>query len=195
MKPSLYGKNPGKLKYDKDYIKNCSELELFIQVNKFYAPIKMYNQYQNEVSYLNKMINFYRFTEEKELEDYFISKTKYLNERLSYIEEHINDQEWLYAMDFTILQSSRFGTNIKYNPEGRIILTEEFNNWYDNWHLYIANMDKATLNFYRTCRYENKHLDKFNLENPIINENNIETIDITKPYTYKLKEKSIRHII
>ena len=69
MKASLYGKNPGKLKYDVDYIKNCSEIELFVLVNTFYEPLHSYNNKITLLKYFNKMKDFYKLTNEKELEN------------------------------------------------------------------------------------------------------------------------------
>ena len=53
MKPSIYGKYPGKLKYDVKYIENCSEIELFIQVNKYYGLLQT-------IEYYYKMKHFYQ---------------------------------------------------------------------------------------------------------------------------------------
>lgn len=192
MKPSMYGINPGKLKYDSEYIKNCSELELFIQVNSFYEPIKLYNEMDKILTHYKQLETFYKNTEELELADDFSNKIKVLLERIEYIKIKAEDIENIYAMDFCILQSARFGTNVVYNPNGRVNITDDFKNWYDNWKLYISSLDDNTLNFYRKCRYEGKHLDKFNLSQNIINTNVIEEIDTIKPYFTKSKEKSIK---
>lgn len=192
MKPSMYGINPGKLKYEENYIKNCSELELFIQIKAFYEPIKFYNEAINNLYSFEKLKSFYEQTEEFELVNYFNNKIKYITEKLDYAKIKAENIEYIYAMDFCILQSARFDTNVVYNPNGRVILTDEFKNWYDNWELYIKEMDNNTHNFYRNCRYEGKFLDKFNLNQKDINSSIIEEIDTVKPYFTKTKEKSIK---
>lgn len=192
MKPSLYGKYPGKLKYDANYLKNCSEMELFIQVNAFYEPVKFYNEKNIILKYFNKMKKFYKLTCQEELENYFDKKIQELENRSTRTMEELESDEWTYSMDFCILQTARFGTKVTYNPNGRIILTDEFKDWYNNWQSYITNMDSETLSIYRTCRYEGKYLDRFNLDKPSISEDIIEDIDVAKPYTYKLTQKSIK---
>lgn len=184
MKPSLYGKYAGRLKYSVDYLSKCSELELFIQVSSLYYPLTM-------MEYSKKMVKFYENTED-------IASKKYFEERISNLNIVLRKEntkeynDFIYALDYCILQTARFNTNVVYNPKGRIIITEEFKNWYNNWQLYIASMDDETLALYRTCRYQGKGLEKFHLDKPIEKEKVINEIDGAIPKQYLLNKKSIK---
>lgn len=182
MKNSLYGIYPGKLKYDADYIKNCSEIELFNLVNSYYQII-------NKIDEFNQMIELYQKQNNLDLERKTQNqKEEFLNmKNLNNID---NLKEFEYTLDFCILQTSRFNTKTAYNPNGRVIITEEFINWCNNWQLYISTMDDETLAFYRNCQYEGKHLDQFSL-----NKRSIEDLKTIKTYSYKPTNKSIKQII
>ena len=67
-------------------------------------------------------------------------------------------------MDFCILETARFGTKVTYNPNGRVVVTDEFLKWYNNWQSYITYMDNETLSTYRTYRYEIINSDYFELK-------------------------------
>lgn len=193
MKPNLYGKYAGKLEREKNYLQNCSEMELFIQVNTLYEPINSYNNITNMISFLEKQKRFFTRTNELELVEYISNKEKTLTKELEYLStivEKINDEEWAYSMDYCILQTARFGTNVSYNPNGRIIITEEFKNWYNNWQAFITYANDETLSYYRTCRYEGKGLDKFNFEHSITKKQIIKELDSTKPHSHQLTKKS-----
>ena len=196
MKPSLYGKYAGKLEREKNYIMNCSEMELFIQVNAFYELFNSYNSILPIISYLEKMKEFYRKTGEEELEKYFSKKLEDYNKRKDNLIKIIetrndsDDNEWNYAMDFCILQTAKFGTNVSYNPNGRVIITDQFAEWYNNWQSYVTYMDEDSLQLYRRCRYEGKGLDNFCIDIPLAKNKVIHEIDNIKPYTYQLTKKS-----
>lgn len=184
MRPSLYGKYAGRLKHSVDYLSKCPELELFIQVSSLYYPLAM-------MEYYKKMVKFYENIEDLASKKYFEKRIDELNIVLN--EENTKEyKDFIYALDYCILQTARFNTNVVYNPNGRIIITDEFRNWYDSWQLYMASMDKETLALYRTCRYQGKGLDKFHLDKPIEKEKVINEIDGTIPKQYILKKKSIK---
>ena len=145
MKPSLYGKYAGILKYDAEYVKNCSEMELFIQVNAYYEPVHRYNELLALVPNYIKMKEFYEKHDDNKAAELTSKRT----------------DEVEYAMDFCILQTAKFGTNVSYNPNGRVILTEEFKAWYENWKLYVESMDNNVLEAYRRYRYQGKSLENF----------------------------------
>jgi len=193
MKPNLYGKYAGKLEKEKDYLKTCSEIELFIQINTLYEPINSYNNITTTISFLEKQKRFFTKSNELELLEYVSNKQKDLIKKLEYLRnivEKINDPEWAYSIDYCILQTARFGTNVSYNPNGRIIITEEFKSWYNNWQAYITYMDEETLLHYRKCRYEGKGLDKFNINFSVAKKQEIKELDSIKPQVYKLTKKS-----
>lgn len=184
MELSLYGKYAGRLKYSTDYLNKCSELELFNQVSSLYYPISMVEHYE-------KMINSYKNTGDEINKKYYEDEITYLNTILKTNNAKEYD-EIIYALDYCILQTARFGTNVTYNPNGRIILTEEFKNWYDNWSLYIASMDDVTLAIYRTCCYEGKGFDKFKLDKSIKKQCITNEFNNAKPIQYKLTKKNIK---
>lgn len=190
MKPNLYGKYAGKLEREVNYLQNCSELELFIQVNSYCNPIYSCNENINTLEYFKKVRDFYHNTGEVELEEYFNKRIIELTKTIKDNKKDFNSDEWAYPMDYCILQTARFGTKVTYNPNGRVILTEEFNEWYNNWKAYLEYMDSETLAYYRVCRYEGKGLDKFHLDRPIEKEIITKEIDSIKPYTYQLTKKS-----
>lgn len=163
MKPSLYGKYAGILKYDAEYIKNCSEMELFIQVNAYYEPVHRYNELLALVPNYIKMKEFYEKHDDNKAAEYFEDlKTKLANKINKAVElTSKRTDEVEYAMDFCILQTAKFGTNVSYNPNGRVILTEEFKAWYENWKLYVESMDNNVLEAYRRYRYQGKSLENF----------------------------------
>lgn len=163
MKTSLYGKYAGKLKSDASYVENCSEMELFIQVSAYYEPIRNHKELLSRLAYYEKMKLFYLMNEDESALSYFEDLIKDTTKLLSFstILLENRNEEHEYAMDFCILQTKKFGTQVSYNPAGRVTLTEEFNEWYKNWQLYVNNMDKTTLDIYRTYRYEGKSLDNF----------------------------------
>lgn len=155
MKKSLYGKFPGLLKYDTKYIENCSEIELFIQVSKYYEVIKMKNYYE-------KMIHFYQTTADQDMILYF---KKRLAEELEKNPLLSNDpQTYFYTMDYCLLQTARFNTGIIYNPDGRIKITDDFKKWYNDWQNYILTMDQDLFSAYMKWRYEGKNLAHFNID-------------------------------
>ena len=75
-----------------------------------------------------------------------------------------NYQEFLYSLDYSLLATNRFGTNIQYNPNGRIKLTNEFKKWYDSWQSYENNLDDNTRELYYTYRRQCKSLELFSLD-------------------------------
>jgi len=192
MNQSLYGKYAGILENNKEYLQNCSEIELFIQVNAYYEPINSYNTISNNIDYLIKMIHFYKTTEEKELEEYFIKELVFLKKKLAYCKNPEESYEFAYPMDYCILQTKRFGTKVKYNKDGRVILTDEFKEWYNNWQTYMTYMDNETLQAYRTCRYEGKGLEYFQLNKYLEKESIIEKIETIKTQSHKPIQKSIK---
>lgn len=187
MNKSLYGIYPGKLKYDSKYIKECSEMELFIQVNNYLEKEEILKYYD----YCNKMKDFYIKCEDYSMVNHFEKQLNQYESIRNYIIENKDETE--YALDFCILQTARYNTNVKYNPNGRIIRTEEFNEWYEKFKLYSLTLNKETMEFYKKCRYESKGLQYFNpgkTVNNEISEENIIQINTVKPYK---KEKSIKH--
>lgn len=196
MKTSLYGKYAGMLKYDTEYIENCSEMELFIQVSAYYEPVRRYNELLNLATYYEKMKRFYKANDDESSVKYFENLKNNLTKELtnsSMILER-KDKEWEYAMDFCILQTAKFGTNVSYNPSGRVILTEEFNTWYQNWQFYVNNMDETVLNVYRKYRYEGKSLNNFqNIVEQRIKNGYEESIDIIG-YIPPQKKKNIKQM-
>lgn len=190
MKQNLYGKYPGVLKYDVKYVKSCSEMELFILVSKYYEVI-------HATTYYEKMISFYQKLNDEKMVDYFKEKIRIEKEKCPLLTE--NPQEFYYTLNYCLLQTARFNTNIAYNPNGEVIITEEFNEWYNNWQLYVNTMDESPLAIYRKCRYEGKSLEYFNNDGSTsasIIENkyweNVENINIknSKP----VLQKNIRQI-
>lgn len=190
MKKNLYGIYPGKLKYDATYIKNCSEMELFIQVDNYLKK----EQLLKYLEYCNQMKEFYERCEDYNTANYFKELLKQYSSLKNYIIENLDEIN--YALDFCILQTNRFNTKVEYNPNGRVIRTKEFNDWYKNFNLYISTLNKDSVEIYRKCRYESKGLQYFSPDK-ILNketvENNVIEINTTQPYAYK-KEKSIRQI-
>lgn len=186
MKKSLFGIYPGKLKDDVDYIKKCSEMELFLQVNCYYEPIRM-------LTYYSKMKKFYQKLEDTKATTYFQNKIEELL-NIKNIKTESDFNEYKYTADFCILQTSRFGTNVVYNVKGNIVLTEEFKNWYNKWQAYISTMDDDTLSFYRRCRYEGKHLDLFHPNNKpeVLKELITDLEEFNQPY--QLVKKSIKQV-
>lgn len=100
--------------------------------------------------------------------------------------------ECLYALDYCVLETSRFNTNTEYNPEGRVIITEEFNIWYNNWKNYVENMDDETLMALRRCQKQALPLNIFYFDKPV-NEAEIEQFEIN-PKVYTKKQQNIRSV-
>ena len=183
MNPSLYGKNPGKLRYDTKYIQNCSEIELFQQVSIYYSCVK-------RIEYATKLKEFYQCLEDEKMVDYFdqmIEKEKEKNIVLK-----TDYQEFLYTLDYCILQTARFGTKVVYNPKGRVQITEEFKTWYQNWQNYILCMDDIDYYAYSTCRYEGKGFQYFQLNQPIPASDISDFIEHTDHY--QLVKRNIKQI-
>lgn len=188
---SLYGIYPGKLKYDTKYIESCSEMELFIQVNDF--MIKTQNL--KFLNYCDENIKLYQQSNDEERVEHFKSiKQNCIKKELSKNSLFLDNlEEYVYSLDYCILQTARFGTNVEYNPTGRVIKTKEFNEWYNNWRLFISSMDDASFSIYRKYRYEGKSLECFKLNKKLTQEeiNNLEDND-EKIYVYTKKE-NIKH--
>ncbi len=147
----------GKLKYDADYIKSCSEIELFIQINSYYellASLKL-------KTYYHKMRMLYQKAEDLTLAEFFAKKEQNISERMPSDDEIKELEE---TLDFCILESSRFDTGVCFNSNGVVEKTQKFYNWYYSWNFYIQNMDDETLLAYRKCRYEGKGLSQFQLK-------------------------------
>lgn len=185
MKQSLYGKYPGVLKNDTKYIENCSEMELFIMINKYYEVLRLKNYYE-------QIIEFYRKTEDQRMISYFEKKLEILMEK-NYLFTS-NPQEYSYTLDYCLLQTARYNTNITYNPCGRILITNEFKKWYEKWFLYVSTLDNDSFSLYARYRYEGKNLDCFNIQKPLELDkklDNIEDLNINDLYVLT---KNIRHI-
>lgn len=186
MKQSLYGKYPGALKYDSKYVEDCSEMELFVVVSKYYEVVRMRN-------YCNKMINFAERNNDQEMKKHF--EEMLVNEKKKNPLVTDNPQEYSYTLDYCLLQTARFNTNISYNPNGRVVVTDEFKDWYEKWQLYIATLDKNCYSLYARYRYECKSLSHFSEESNLIMNNGdleqFENIDTEKNYTL---QKNIRQI-
>lgn len=183
MKQSLYGKYPGVLKHDAKYIENCSEMELFIIVSKYYETFRM-------SSYLNKMIAFSKQIGDSKMVLHFEKALEDETKKNPLAKN--NAQEYSYTLDYCLLQTARFNTNISYNPNGRIAITDEFKNWYENWQMYIATLDKNCYEVYAKCRYEGKSLQHFS-ENIASPTDSTEFEEINNVNSYKL-QKNIRQI-
>lgn len=181
MKPSIYGKYPGKLKNDTNYIQNCSEIELFIQVNKYYGLFQT-------IEYYSKMKKFYQITEDEKMMNYFEELRKQELEKSNLLKNE--PQEFLYTMNYCLLQTSRFDTKIVYNPKGQVEITKEFQQWYQNWLTYFQNMSMEDLMIYRKCSYEGKNLQYFQLNREISTKDILENPE--NKNSYQLVKKNIR---
>ena len=147
----------GKLKYDADYIKSCSEIELFIQINSYYELLTSLKL----KTYYHKMKMLYQKTEDLALATFFAKKEQNISERML-SDDQIRELE--ETLDFCIFESSRFNTGVYLNSNGIVEKPQKFYNWYDSWSFYIQNMDDETLLVYRKCRYEGKGLNQFQLK-------------------------------
>lgn len=184
MKQSLYGKYPGVLKYDSNYVENCSEIELFIIVSKYYEVSRMKN-------YCTKMINFATQNNDNGMIEYFQNILELETKKNPLIVN--NPQEYSYTLDYCLMQTARFNTNIKYNPNGRVIITNEFKDWYEKWYLYISTLEKDCYSAYARYRYEGKNLQHFNEETALMMMNNdLEQLyNINNGYTLQKNIKQI----
>lgn len=176
---SLYRIYPGKLKYDTKHIESCSEIELFIFINYYMNKTERINF----LDYCDYMISYYiRFYNAERIEHFKSIKqngiTKELVKDPSFL---YNLEDYAYSLDNCLLQSIRFGTNIEYNPNGRINQTKEFKEWFNNWKSYISEISNEASNQEEYC-YENKILDNFKLTKNLIEK------EIEKTYTYTKKE-------
>ena len=111
MRQSLYGKYPGALKYDSKYVENCSEMELFVVVSKYYEVVRMRN-------YCNKMINFAERSNDQEMKKHF--EEMLANEKKKNPLVNDNPQEYSYTLDYCLfykyLNKHMKNTYNDYNP-------------------------------------------------------------------------------
>lgn len=153
-------RNKGKLKCNSRYIENCSEIELFIQINSYYTFLEQLKL----VDYYHKMSKLYQMQDDIKLAKYFSGLEKNMLERMPNDKEL---EEYENALDYCILQTARFNTGVFDNHNGRIQVTPAFEEWYYSWCNYIDNMDEDTYMVFRRCRYEGKGLENFKLNKPI----------------------------
>lgn len=183
---SMKVRNKGNFEYDSSYIENCSEMELFIQINGYY-------QFLNQLKltcYYHKMHHLYELQGDTKLANYFKNLENLMLHRMP-TEEKL--EELKNTLDFCILQTARFNTGVHDN-NGRIQITPDFENWYYSWINYIDKMDDESYMLYRKCRYEGISLDKFQLDNPvsIVNIKDISNIQKIKKYDYIEVKENIR---
>lgn len=139
-----------------DYLEKVSEVQVFLEVNRYY---ELLSNYRNR-EYYQKLANNYKNIGDTETAKYFLEKAK----MASYI---IKDGESLKKvesmLDGCILQTNRFNTDTCLLDDGSVNMTDNFYSWYYSWVSYIENMDDETLLAFRKCRYEGKGLENFTL--------------------------------
>jgi len=184
---SMNVRSKGKFEFDANYIENCSEIELFIQINGYFQFLEQLKL----TDYYHKMYKLYQIQGDKKaanyfktLEDSMLNRTP-TSEELKVLED---------TLDFCILQTARFNTGVCDTSNGRIKTTQGFENWYYSWINYIAEMDNESYDLYRRCRYEGKGLECFQLNKPveIINVENLLTTQKIKKYEYVEAKENIR---
>ena len=139
-----------------DYLEKVSEVQVFLEVNRYY---ELLSNYRNR-EYYQQLANNYKNIGDTETAKYFLEKAK----MASYI---IKDNESLKKvesmLDGCILQTNRFNTDTCLLDDGSVNMTDNFYIWYYSWVSYIENMDDETLLAFRKCRYEGKGLENFTL--------------------------------
>ena len=122
-----------------DYLEKVSEVQVFLEVNRYY---ELLSNYRNR-EYYQKLANNYKNIGDTETAKYFLEKAK----MASYI---IKDDESLKKVESLL-------------DDGSVNMTDNFYSWYYSWVSYIENMDDETLLAFRKCRYEGKGLENFTL--------------------------------
>lgn len=180
-------RNKGKFEFDSSYIENCSEIELFIQINGYYQFLEQLKL----IKYYHKMNHLYEMQGDLNLANYFKSLESSLLDRIP-TEEELKELE--NTLDFCILQTARFNTGVRDNPNGRIQITANFQNWYYSWVNYMKKMDEESYMLYRKCRYEGKGLENFQLNRPIsiVRVEDVLNSQKIKQYKYLITNKNIR---
>lgn len=142
------------------YLKRCSEVELFLNINKNHNILENYNNRK----YYEKLSNDYKNIQDDSMAKYFEAKSLSSTHIITSFEKLESIKRELY---YAMLQTSRFNVNLKVDDNGNLIMTDEFLTWYYGWDNYINNMDEDTLMLFRKCRYEGVGLEYFSVQKNI----------------------------